>query len=298
MNLTLFLYTESATHAGTGTGLGAVDLPIQREVTTLYPLIQGTGVKGALRHQYSGNDAVALFGPETNNASDHAGAIMVSDARLLAFPVRSLKGVMAWVTCPDVLARFQRDCGLAKNQQGNLLPIPTEPVVLEETEAYPASQDVVIDGGTIMLEEYAYRAKSDSTTEAWAKWLAEKALPNVNYEYYKNALAKRLIVLRNDDFRDFALYATQVVTRVKINPDSKTVETGMLFTQELLPADTLFYVPISTAKERLKQGTKDPQPRSDQDMARLLTAAFPEQNRIQIGGDETTGRGIVALRWS
>jgi CRISPR-associated protein Cmr4 len=45
----LFLYTETPLHAGSGTSLGIVDLPIQRERTTGYPMIQASGLKGCLR---------------------------------------------------------------------------------------------------------------------------------------------------------------------------------------------------------------------------------------------------------
>ena len=45
----LFLYTETPLHAGSGTSVGTVDLPIQRERHTDYPLIQGSGIKGGLR---------------------------------------------------------------------------------------------------------------------------------------------------------------------------------------------------------------------------------------------------------
>ena len=47
--------------------------------------------------------------------NSHAGAITLTDARILAFPVRSLKGVFAWVTCPAVLERLARDLGLARH---------------------------------------------------------------------------------------------------------------------------------------------------------------------------------------
>src|SRR5262245_12866022 len=53
------------------------------------------------------------FGPPTAGSSEFAGALSVTDARLLAFPVRSLKGVFAWVSCPAVLERLQRDAALA-----------------------------------------------------------------------------------------------------------------------------------------------------------------------------------------
>jgi CRISPR-associated protein Cmr4 len=35
----LYLYVETPLHAGTGSGLSSVDLPIQRERTTQYPMI-------------------------------------------------------------------------------------------------------------------------------------------------------------------------------------------------------------------------------------------------------------------
>lgn len=108
----LFIYTESPLHAGTGAGLGPVDLPIQRERSTDYPIVQASGVKGALRSEAEGSDADinAIFGPE---GAEHAGAFSASDARVVLFPVRSLKGVFAWVTSIDVLARFLRDADIA-----------------------------------------------------------------------------------------------------------------------------------------------------------------------------------------
>jgi len=106
----LFLYTETPLHAGSGTSLGIVDLPIQRERTTGYPMIQASGLKGCLRDVVSDDPQKVeiVFGPDTRRASDHAGALSVGDARILLFPVRSLMGVFAWITSQNVLARFKR----------------------------------------------------------------------------------------------------------------------------------------------------------------------------------------------
>src|SRR5690242_12732084 len=102
---TLYLYTETPLHAGVGSGLSGIDLPIQRERTTQYPMIQGSGIKGKLRAALEGNRdgltpaekemADIVFGPPSTNGggSDHAGALITGDARLLLFPVRSLNGV-------------------------------------------------------------------------------------------------------------------------------------------------------------------------------------------------------------
>lgn len=42
---TLYLYVETPLHAGVGSGLSSIDLPIQRERTTQYPMIQGSGIR-------------------------------------------------------------------------------------------------------------------------------------------------------------------------------------------------------------------------------------------------------------
>src|SRR6266478_2267704 len=118
---TLYLYVETPLHAGVGSGLSSIDLPIQRERATQYPMIQGSGIKGKLRASLEGNrdDLTSearemvdiVFGPPSTSGtgSDHAGAIVAGDARILLFPVRSLNGVFAYTTSYDVLNRFKRD---------------------------------------------------------------------------------------------------------------------------------------------------------------------------------------------
>ncbi len=46
------LYAVSPVHAGSGSSMGVVDLPIQRERHTNWPHIQASGVKGAMRHHF------------------------------------------------------------------------------------------------------------------------------------------------------------------------------------------------------------------------------------------------------
>ena len=110
-----------------GGGWGRWDLPIQRDRTTGYPIIQASGVKGSLRAEADGKmappqDFLAVFGPDTNHASDYAGALSCGDACVLLFPVRSLAGVFAWVTSLEALARFERAAALAGISTGWNLP--------------------------------------------------------------------------------------------------------------------------------------------------------------------------------
>jgi len=111
-------YAISPIHAGAGSSLAAVDLPIQRERHTNWPHIQASAVKGAMRAHYrdfAENTSLInyLFGSDEQDGwkdkENIPGAVSVSDAKLLAFPVRSSVAPFVWVTCPAVLARLKRD---------------------------------------------------------------------------------------------------------------------------------------------------------------------------------------------
>jgi len=299
----LFVLTETPLHAGTGTGLGAVDLPIQRERATGYPIVQASSIKGALRSEAKeGPEKLAVFGPNTDQAADHAGALSPGDARILLFPVRSLTGVFAWTTSLFALNRFRRDVQAAKL---DLPPLPAhEP---EANQAYVSGGGVVAQG-TVVLEEFAFNIADDQVanqvTADLAKWMAAEALPSDGlYDYWRQRMMDSLVILPNDAFRDFLLHATEVVTRVRLEPDSKTVVRGALWTEEHLPADSLLYAPVHATRLRTK----------DAKLAAWLQLSAQEQAKsvldwaadlqhirhwLQLGGDETVGRGIIRLRWS
>ena len=48
----VFYSCLSPVHMGAGSAVGAIDNPIQREVHTRYPVIAGSGLKGAVRHHF------------------------------------------------------------------------------------------------------------------------------------------------------------------------------------------------------------------------------------------------------
>jgi len=96
--------------------------------------------------------------------------------------------------------------------------------------------------------------------------------------------------LPNDDFRDFALYATEVITRISINREKKTASGKALWTEEHLPTDTLLYVPMYATKAR--NGVSTWSATTVLEKAKTLPVSY-----LQLGGDETVGRGIVRTRW-
>lgn len=299
----LFLTVETPLHAGTGRGLGAVDLPIQRERTTGYPMAQSSGVKGCLRAeadpQYSSSatkltneEFVTIFGPDTTNAAEYAGALSVGDARLLFFPVRSLAGVFAWVTSLDALSRFQREAALI----GLALPWSVPNVVDEpKPEKTWVNGNALLAGGKVVLEEFSF--DPDPAQAALVKtvgeWAAKNVLPaGAEYDYWRKAFPEKLCILPENAFRDFVLYGLEVQTHIKLTPETKTVASGALWTSESLPVDSVLYVPLLSTDSRnatLKS-------LSAADVFTKLEGLG--LSRIQMGGDETTGQGMVALRFS
>ncbi len=288
-NILLFLYTETPLHAGVGSSVSVVDLPIQRERTTQYPIVQGTGVKGALRSHCDTapkGEVEAVFGPENErDASKHAGAIAVGDARIVLFPVRALKGVFAYVTSQHALARLARDLSAA-----NAADVPSINFnALGSGEALVSDRLALVDN-QIVLEEYSFDAKHDPAAAAWATWLADSALPqDAAYKYWREHLKSYLVVLPEDDFRDFVVNSTQIETHVKLEQATKTVKEGALWTTESLPPDSLL---VSSVVVRATRGGQSADAQQVRDW---LTQTVPA--RLQVGGDETTGQGIAAARW-
>lgn len=297
----LYLYVESPLHAGSGRGLGAVDLPIQRERVTGYPLVQASGLKGALRSECEkrSGDKKSIkfaFGPEMANAPDHAGAISPGDARLLLFPVRSLAGVFAWTTSMDALARFQRDAkAVGEKLAWAIPPAPAKGV------AWVTAESSVVAGGKVVLEEFAFTPSEahSQIVAAIANWVADHAFPNGSeYAYWKGKLPKSLVILHEDAFRDFTQFSVEIMTRVALDKNTKTVQEGP-WTEENLPVDTLLYAPLAAVTPRRPKKDEDERPeglRSAKAVMDFVSKSL-DGKRIQLGGDETVGRGTVSLRF-
>ena len=304
---TLFLYTETPLHAGSGTSLGIADLPIQREKHTELPMVQASGLKGVVRDFVRASKAApelvaAIFGPETDEGHKYGGCLSFSDARLLLFPVRSLQGVFGWVTCPLVLERFKRDMSLLPHELPWELPIDLglKGLVAEDC-------DLLVDDKTVVFEEYSFPVQKDPVVAKIAQFLAEKAFPtNEACKYWRKRLyddettpRSNLVILSNDDFRDFTKFSTEILTRIRIEQEKGTVATGALWTEEHLPSETLLYSLMLAADPKAEPVPKELKTNDCPDAAKVLEFIKDKLagNIVQVGGDETVGRGLVRLRY-
>jgi CRISPR-associated protein Cmr4 len=287
----LTLYTRTPLHLGSGTSVDVVDLPIMRERITGFPVIPSTSLKGVLRQEardFAASDAGkakgftlaisdSLFGAKDDVQKDekgsdllHAGCVQITEAKLLAFPVRSLAGCFAWLTCPTALRRFERDTGL--------------PVTIPklEPEHVIAGSDLLVAGcNEVVLEEYALKPQPGAALNAASE--TAKGLRSLTTDsLWQEELSKRLAIVHDENFQHFVTSCTEVVARIVINPETRTNEN--LFNQENVPCEALFYSVLRVLPAR-KSGAYG-------DIHQHLTDLLAQARVIQIGGDETTGHGL------
>lgn len=294
--LLLGLHAETSLHAGAGASLGVVDLPIQREAHTGYPVVFGSAVKGALRahaaaRHGNGSDLVtALFGPEkVADDSAYAGASLIGDARLAVLPVRSLTSQFKWVTCKYLLERLLRDTERLGVKLGDK-PKLEEPA---ENTLFGANAATAV-----YLEEYRFgqTAKKDMIDQTAALLAGLSDVAEIG-----DALKKQLVIVRDDDFAHLVRAAVPVTPHVALDSASKTTKTGALWYEETLPPETLLYVPIFVVDGRGKDK------KLAEDNAKALRGLFEtdptatEQQEarpyLQLGGNETVGMGWCRTRF-
>lgn len=322
----LFLIVETPLHAGSGTELGIVDLPIQREKHTNYPKIEASGIKGGIREIFRTQpdlsqlrnswditsvedakykEAIKLaFGPERDGL--YAGALGFTDARLLLFPVKSVAGVFGWITCPAVLERFKHDLSIC------------QPTSINFVDNLPGSDTTTTDNclkvkveenqQKIVLEEYTFTVTPDSNCDAVANWIADNVFPSEqsapSHGYWQKKVRQDIVVLSNDDFRDFVTLSTEVIARIKIDQETGTVDKkiGGLWYEEYLPTDSILYSLALTSpifKERADEKglfrlSKAAKCNESEKVMNFFKDGLPDV--IQLGGNATIGKGIVRTR--
>ncbi|NCD32192.1 MAG: type III-B CRISPR module RAMP protein Cmr4 [Spartobacteria bacterium] len=285
----LILFTRTSMHVGAGNSVGVVDSPIMRERHTRFPLIPGSSLKGVLaalwkdeleRTEKDGkttskrvkeSTVYKLFGSDdANNAA--CGSLVIGEGRILAFPVRSAKGCFAWITCPLALERYQRDSGTAVDMEA-IRPLCN----IREGRMPCLAGDAVMLDKSVVLEEYALECIGSS------KVIGESLKPLCSDPVWQE-VSSRLVIVSDEIFSYFVEQCCEVVTRIRINDDTGTVDSGALFNQEQVPSESLFYATIADTKG--ENAFADLQ-------SKLSDPAV--QQVIQIGGDASIGLGYCSV---
>jgi len=273
---TMYILARTPIHVGAGNSVGVVDSPIMRERHTRIPIIPGSSLKGVLADLWTGesvngkrkqgSDLVALFGSDDDKAAA-SGSLLIGEARVLAFPVRSAKGSFAWITCPHILRKWKEDT----NGSFDIAEV--------ENEKCLAGDSVCVSGNAVVLEEYKLEKVAPVANEILDA--LSKAMPNsCVWEKVKT----NLVVISDELFSYFVENACEIVSRIRVDDETGTVTNGALFNQEQCPSETMFYTVICETERN--QGNA---------ILKLEAKLKENGNIIQIGGDATIGLGFCAV---
>ena len=280
MTQLLFVHALSPLHAGTGHAVGAIDLPIARDRATGFPYLPGSSIKGVLRDvstKKAGFPTVEVFGPDRNNASDHAGALIVGDANLLLLPVRSIAGTFAWATSPFLLQRFVRDARAASVATFKV------PVVTSSAEAFVSPETFLITSDRVVFEDLDFKATKSAAVAELADALGKLLFHGDDADEWRRLLRGRLCILHDDAMAFLAEHGTDVVTRIAIDPEKKTVKTGALWTEESLPTESVLVSLVAGQSVKIDAS------------AALAKLGELLAQPVQLGGNATVGRGRCQL---
>lgn len=294
----ILMYALTPVHMGSGQSLSYVDLPVQREKSTSFPILWSSGIKGVLRNNFSKYIEIkysnkeqnrsslvdVIFGPEDSEES-FASCISITDAKILFYPVRSLKGVFSYITCPFVINRFLSELS-AFNQNLNLnlndLQLDDDKIIVK------ANSILKINQSQVALEEFVFDInQSKFIDELFKDDLFEKLKEIVNDEKFY----ERVSIVSDNVFKDFVNYSVEIRTRIRIDQLSGVTKEGALFTQEFVPSQTVFYSFIFI-KDSFSKDNKI----NKYEVNQKIDDFLKDYSILQFGSDETLGKGLFKLK--
>ncbi len=147
------------------------------------------------------------------------------------------------------------------------------------------------------LEAYEYSAATvPAVSEIGAK-LAEAAIPaGAEYAFFRDKLKRDLVILSDTDFAFFCEHAMLVEPHVRINAETGAADSGGLFYTENLPPESVLIAPLMASQVRNPDRKKGENGWMDAETVIAKIRTTIDGKLIQLGGDATTGRGLVVAR--
>ncbi|OLP17435.1 type III-B CRISPR module RAMP protein Cmr4 [Leptolyngbya sp. 'hensonii'] len=259
----VYLYLLSPLHTGGTTQEGNL-LGIARESHTNLPYIPSSTIRGKLRSLTPEVERNRLWGNTiddvTGSSSDTnltQGSLWIGDASILWLPVPSLSHGVVWVSSPMLLQRWAR-----LNGRTEKAPEPYSNNFAQGKPVY--LKDAILKSASL-------KPKSDLKT-----WIPQSEIGSIDH------------ALILPDQHCTTLIQMSLWRQVKVKLDEhKTVNGGFRY-EEAIPPDTLMYFPWGVTSQATGQA---------QDLQKKFNQILTDNAVMQIGGQESLGRGFVQ-QWS
>jgi CRISPR-associated protein Cmr4 len=115
---------------GEGESYGAIDKLVQRDAASKFPVIHGSGIKGALREWYRGKEnEIAIFGSDPKDSKNLPGTYNFQDAHLLTLPIRSNVLPYFNATSKSLIEAFIEHCELYYTGEAGTPYLPKDLII-------------------------------------------------------------------------------------------------------------------------------------------------------------------------
>lgn len=284
----LFIKALTPLHVGTGRGEAIhVDLPIQRDEFG-FPTIWSSSLKGALRAHYKDRDKGdkdgcrrrVIFGPEpaSREVSEQSSAASFLDSRLLFIPARTLTNVWTYVTSSHMLERLNTYISLM-NKPATEIQDPGDKVLTSRSD--------LIVNGNVILNEVELKAEHKAG-------IVEKLKEVLPKDIISSIEKKGLALIPDSISKTIVNKSLLIQHRVRLKEETKTVESGALWSEEYLPAESIMISMIICKNPGKNKSKCYDEELNGEKICKYLKEAYDGQ-ALPIGGRETIGKGLVRI---
>lgn len=302
-------------HPGSGRAPGVVDLPVQKDPLN-YPIILASSAKGALkalcarkvcRESCLSNEGrikcekaplcCCLFGSEPHEEESYTSVISILDFVPLAFPAPSARAGYVYVTTPLILRRVShilQAVGLG-SYADSLEKLAAEADTRAAVVGNRLGEDVDIAGMTFEKQRVDLSKLGNEVTDFLNAIQGLKGM--------SSTFTQRLIVVRDEEGASIVDKSLVRITRVRLRVDRKTVESGALWTEEYIPAGTVFvsgltinYVLNKYCDKILGNNYLTNRNLTEKIREKLEELLGGKEFTFFVGGKESIGRGLIKVK--
>jgi len=158
-----------------------------------------------------------------------------------------------------------------------------------EGQAFIAGGRLNSKEGKVVFEDLDFDGEQDDLFKNFVEDVVPLLFPGEEQEDEQRLFLERACLI-NDDVMGLLLQTSMAITtRIRINPDSGTVEKGALWTEEALPVESILFGLIVATPVTLGNGNA-PNPEELFSHVGKLT-----ESTVQLGGNATVGRGLCRI---
>ncbi|MCH4816207.1 MAG: type III-B CRISPR module RAMP protein Cmr4 [Saccharolobus sp.] len=271
-----FIHTVTHLHVGSGLSVDEeIDLPFQRDELG-YPTIYASSLKGAIKSfllkEFPNRKDVIykVLGEDENPEEASLGTFL--DAVLFAIPSRIIEVnksstkhyVWVYVTTYELLRKIKSYLESISQLSNTSFSLQIDDILSKKE-----GKDIILGGNlkSVILNEDFYVELESCNTDVST---ITDGVP--------------LVVLEDSKGREVINRSLIRVKRIRIKRDTKTVDTGGLWSEEYIPMKSIFFS-IFLSKESKESSI-------------FVSCILRGLKYVILGGKETIGKGIVELRWA